>query len=133
MRINDTTALLTYINGLDPLITINPARIEAWQSFLPDHITYPKAKAAVDYHYANNKTSVKPKDILDFVPKTPIYEEYKGGKKSLCGNCHDGYTITPLPPNSKGYIFNDVDLCDCQWDGPPRETPNPEYITRRQW
>lgn len=134
MNIQETTALITYINGLDPLLTIHPARIEAWQSFLPDTITYHGAKKAVDHHYATTRNTIKPKDILEYVPahKTDL-ETYQGGLKPLCGKCEEGYTRTPLPPNKHGYQFFHVDLCDCQFNRSQKHTihPNPRTIMTR--
>lgn len=114
MNIQETTALIAYINGLDPMFTADAARAAAWQSFLPPNINYHGAKAAVDHHYAMTRNTIKPKDILDYQPART--ETYQGGTRPFCGNCQDGYTITPLAPNKQGYSFNRVGLCTCQTD-----------------
>lgn len=117
------------------------------------------AKNVVATHYANTTKSIRPKDIIDqqptpaptytkgtkpYCPKCTIYLKWRGvptpfhkdtrysyGEDDTL-NLHEipaepGYIRTPIPNSNFFYI----DLCDCQWDGPPRETPNPEYITRR--
>ena len=131
MNIQETTALIAYINGLDPLFTADAARAAAWHSFLPPNINYHGAKAAVDHHYAMTRNTIKPKDILDYQPaKTPIYE---GGTRPFCGKCNEGYTRPELPPNRQGHVFYHVDLCDCQLDRSTRHKilPNPRQIFQR--
>lgn len=135
MNIQETTALITYINGLDPHITADRIRVEAWQSFLPNTITYHGAKQAVDHHYSTTRNTIKPKDILDYQPahKTDL-ETYTRGLKPLCGKCDQGYTRTPLPPTKQGHQYFHVDLCACQLDQAPRPAithPNPRSIMTR--
>ena len=134
MNIQETTALIAYINGLDPHITADRIRVEAWQSFLPDTITYHGAKKAVDHHYSTTRNTIKPKDILDYVPahKTEL-ETYTGGLKPLCGKCDEGYTRTPKPVTRTGHQYFHVDLCTCQLDRTPRHKihSNPRSIMTR--
>jgi hypothetical protein len=128
MNIQETTALIAYINGLDPLFTADATRAAAWHSFLPPNINYHGAKAAVDHHYSTTRNTIKPRDILDYQPAKT--QPYHGGTKPFCGQCQDGYIITPLPPNPKGFVFNNVNFCKCQIDATkPREIlANPRSI-----
>lgn len=131
MNKQDIIRLLGYINGLDPLITCDAMRIDAWDDLFRNkapHLSFPEAKRIAAEHYVSTTKSIRPKDILDAKPATPIVQLYRGGLKPLCGKCDEGYITIPLPPNSRGFVFNHVDLCHCQWDGPPKEEPNPEYL-----
>lgn len=134
MNIQETTMLIAYINGLDPMFTADTARAAAWQSFLPNTITYHGAKKAVDHHYQTTRNTIKPKDILDYVPahKTEL-ETYVGGLKPLCGKCDHGYTRTPLPLTAHGHQYFHADLCQCQMKRNQRHTihPNPRTIMTR--
>ena len=132
MNLQDITRLVTYINGLDPMFVADTARAAAWHSHLPEHITYQDAKHAVDLHYKSTRNTIRPKDITDFSPPASNQlETYTKGTKPLCGNCENGYVLTPQPPNAQGYVFNRVNLCDCQWDGPPRVTENLDFLFAR--